>query len=196
QSGERSSPDPGDSRAADRAHAGPIPTGLGRVNLAIKTSSFSGNSCRCSVGECLGSGTAVRAEAEAITSKARAPSVQGNPSNSGARRHCELMRGYLDFEALGDRLAALCAVFGDAAQDVELGHVSRRTATRDVVADGPVAIDDPRGPVPAEAGDIDQVPFIKAAVAHVVGIHENDGAQALQPAVPVVVGVDRGVELV
>src|SRR6476646_9984864 len=145
---------------------------------------------------CLGSGTAVRAEAEEMTSKARAPSVQGNPSNSGVRRHCELMRGYLDFEALGDRLAALRAVVGDAAQDVELGHVSRRTATRDVVADGPVAIDGPRGPVPAEAGDIDQVPFIKAAVAHVVGIHEHDGAQALQPAVAVVVGVDRRVELV
>src|ERR1700749_1157425 len=110
--------------------------------------------------------------------------------------HCELMRGYLDFEALGDRLAALCAVVGDAAQHVELGHVSRRTATRDVVADGPVAIDDPRGPVPTEAGDIDQVPFIKAAVAHVVGFHEHNGAQALQPAVAVVVGVDRGVELV
>jgi len=42
----------------------------------------------------------VRAEAEEMTSKARAPSAQGNPSNSGARRQCELMRGYLDFEAL------------------------------------------------------------------------------------------------
>ena len=89
--------------------------------------------------------------------------MQGNPSNSGARRHCELMRGYLDFETLGDRLATLCAVVGDAAQDVEFGHVSGRAAGRDVVADSAVAVDGPRGPVPAEAGDIDQVPFIKSA---------------------------------
>jgi hypothetical protein len=87
-------------------------------------------------------------------------------------------------------------VVGDAAQDVQFGHVSRRAAARDVVADGAVAVDGSRGAVPAEAGDIDQVEFVKASVAHVVGVHEHHGAQARQAAVAVVVGVDRGVELV
>ena len=59
----------------------------------------------------------------------------------------------LDGEVLGDRLAALGAVVGDAE-------------------------------------------FGQAAVGHVGLVHEDDGAQALQAPVAVVVGVDRGIELV
>src|SRR5579862_2924448 len=57
------------------------------------------------------------------------------------RSSAGLVRGYLDFEVLGEGLAALGAVVGDAAQDVQFGHVSRRAAARDVVADGAVAVD-------------------------------------------------------
>jgi hypothetical protein len=49
-----------------------------------------------------------------------------------------------------------------ALQDVQFGHVSRGAAARDVVADGVVAVDGPRGLVPAETGDIDQVEFVQA----------------------------------
>lgn len=84
----------------------------------------------------------------------RAPSIQCDPSMPGGRGRCELMRGYLDFEVLGDRLAALSAVVGDAAEDVQLRHVPRRAAARDLIADGAVAVDEPLAAVLAEASDI------------------------------------------
>jgi hypothetical protein len=42
---------------------------------------------------------------------------------------------------------------------------------------------DPRAAVLGDAGDVDEVELVEAAVAHVVVVQEDDGSQSSQPAV-------------
>src|SRR5919106_411965 len=103
---------------------------------------------------------------------------------------------HLDDEVLGDRLLALGADVGDAAEDVQLGHVAGCVAGRDLEADGAVAVHGALRPVSRVARDVDQVELLEVALLHVAFVHEHDRAQPLEAAVAVVVRVDRGVELV
>jgi hypothetical protein len=97
---------------------------------------------------------------------------------------------------LGHRLLALRADVGDSAEDVELGHVAGCATPGDRVADRPIAVHSSLRPVLREAGDVDEIELLDAPVAHVVLVHEHDGAQTLEAAVAIVVRVDARVELV
>lgn len=99
------------------------------------------------------------------------------------------MPGDLDDQVLRHRLLALRADIGDSTQDVQFRHVPGRTAGRDLVADGAVTVNGPFAAVPGKTPDVDEIELGEAACTHVVGVHEDDGAQ-------VVVGVDGRVELV
>ena len=69
------------------------------------------------------------------------------PTLIGVSPPAHPLRGYLDFEMLGDRLPPLGAVVGDAAQDVGSGMYPAAQPRGDVVADGSVAVDGPPAPV-------------------------------------------------
>src|SRR3954462_14251183 len=86
----------------------------------------------------------------------------------------------LDDEMFRDRLLALGAYVGDAAEDVRLGHVAGRAAGRDLVPDGAVAEHGPLGSGSGEARDIHEVELSKAWVVHVTFVHEHDRPQTFQ----------------
>jgi hypothetical protein len=87
----------------------------------------------------------------------------------------------LDDEVLRHGLLALCAEVGDPAEDVQLRHVPGGTPGRNVVTDGAVAVRGPLAAVLGDAGDVDEVELVEAAVVHVVLVHEDDGAQSFSP---------------
>src|SRR5262249_46503918 len=98
------------------------------------------------------------------------------------RRFLPSFRGgpHIDNEVLGDWLAALGAHVSDAAQHVQFRHVPSRTSIRNLITDRAIAVDMALGAVSREARDVDEVELLEATFAHVVGIHEEDGAEALE----------------
>src|SRR4029077_10303515 len=117
---------------------------------------------------------------------ARAPSSaasrRGRPGTAGAHSY---------FQVLHDGLVALGAVIADGAQHVHLGHIARGTAARDVVGDRLVAVQRAGAAVAGGGHDVDVVELLDVTVPHVVAIHQDQRAQILDPAIAVVVGVER-----